>query len=157
MRSVYSRYFAIIFREGAHKVHYSDVIVNAIASQITSLEIVYSTVYSGTDQRKQHQSSASLAFVRGFHQWQVNSPNKWPVTRKMFPFDDVINSSPKLGVKVDVRNVFYQFRVWTTFSRCRWCAVCSSCYFRTQYIKHPNEHCNSKGNVKHLHYCSSVW
>ena len=61
----------------------------AIASQITSLTIVYSTVYSGTDERK-HQSSAPLAFVRGIQQWPVNSPHKEPVTRKMFPFDDVI-------------------------------------------------------------------
>ena len=60
-----------------------------IASQITSLTIVYSTVYWGADQRK-HQSSVSLAFVRGIHRWPVNSPHKWPVTRKMFPFDDVI-------------------------------------------------------------------
>ena len=60
-----------------------------MASQITSLTIVYSTVYSGADQRK-HQSSASLAFVRGFHRGPVNSPHKWPVTPKMFPFDDVI-------------------------------------------------------------------
>ena len=44
--------------------HYSDVIMGAMASQITSLAIVYSTVYSGADQRK-HQSSASLAFVWG--------------------------------------------------------------------------------------------
>ena len=50
------------------------------------------TVFSGADQRK-HQSSASLAFVRGIHWWPVNSPHKWPVTRKMFPFDDVIMSS----------------------------------------------------------------
>ena len=60
-----------------------------IASQITSLAIVYSTIYSDADQRK-HQSSASLAFVRGIHRRPVNSPHKWPVTRKMFPFDDVI-------------------------------------------------------------------
>ena len=62
----------------------------AMASQITSLMVVYSTVYSGADQRK-HQSSASLAFVWGIHRGPVNSPHKWPVTvRKMFPFDDVI-------------------------------------------------------------------
>ena len=42
--------------------HYSDVIMSTIASQITSLTIVYSTVYSDADQRK-HQSPASLAFV----------------------------------------------------------------------------------------------
>ena len=70
-------------------VHYNDVILGAIASQITSLTIVYSTVYSDADQRK-HQSSASLAFVRGIHREPVNSRHKWPVTRKMFPFDDVI-------------------------------------------------------------------
>ena len=45
--------------------------------------------FSRVDQRN-HQSSASLAFVRGIHQWPVNSPHKGPVTRKMFPFDDVI-------------------------------------------------------------------
>ena len=54
--------------------------MSAIASQITSLTIVYSTVYSAADQRK-HQSSASLAFVRGNHRGPVNSPHKWPVTR----------------------------------------------------------------------------
>ena len=43
----------------------------------------------GADQRK-HQSSASLAFVRGIHRRPVNSPHKGPVTRKVFPFDDVI-------------------------------------------------------------------
>ena len=72
-----------------HISHYDDVIMGAIASQITSLTIVYSTVYSGADQSK-HQSSASLAFVWGIHRGPVNSPHKWPVTRKMFPFDDVI-------------------------------------------------------------------
>ena len=72
--------------------HYGDVIMDAIASQITSLTIVYSIVYSDADQRK-HQSSASLAFVRGIHRGPVNSPHKWPVTRKMFPFDDVIMTS----------------------------------------------------------------
>ena len=53
--------------------HNNDVIMGAIASQITSLTIVYSTVYSDVDQRK-HQSSASLAFVRGIHRRPVNSP-----------------------------------------------------------------------------------
>ena len=60
-----------------------------MASKITSLTIVYSTVYSDADQRK-HQSSASLASVRGIHRGPVNFPHQWPVTWKMFPFDDVI-------------------------------------------------------------------
>ena len=65
--------------------------MGTIASQITSLMIVYSTDYSDADQRKR-QSFASLAFVQGIHWGPVNSPHKWPVTRKMFPFDDVIMS-----------------------------------------------------------------
>ena len=46
--------------------HYDDVTMTTMASQITSLTVVYSIVYLGVDQRK-HQSSASLAFVRGIH------------------------------------------------------------------------------------------
>ena len=69
--------------------HYNDVIMGSMTYQITSLTIVYPAVYSGADQRK-HQSSASLVFVRAIHRGPMNSPRKWPVTRKMFPFDDVI-------------------------------------------------------------------
>ena len=66
----YSRYW---------ETHYNDIIMGLIESQ---------TVYSDADQRK--QSSASLAFVRGMHRSPVNSPHKGPVTRKMFPCDDVV-------------------------------------------------------------------
>ena len=63
-------------------IHYNDVIMGAMVSQITSLTIVYSTVYSKCRSKKE-QSSASPAFVRGIHRWPVNSPHKGPVTRKM--------------------------------------------------------------------------
>ena len=76
--------------------HYDDVIMSPMAFQITSLTIVFSTVYSGTDESK-HQSSALLAFVRWIHRWTVNSPHKWPVTRKLFPLDDVIVALSKLN------------------------------------------------------------
>ena len=59
--------------------------MSALASQITSLTIAYSTVYSSADQRK-HQTPRP---------WPVNSPHKWPVTWKMFPFDGVIMRSQK--------------------------------------------------------------
>ena len=72
-----------------HKSHYNGIIMSVVASQITSVSIVCSTVASGADQRK-YESSASLAFVQGIHWWLVNSPHKRPVTQKMFPFDDVI-------------------------------------------------------------------
>ena len=63
--------------------HYCDFIIGTIAYRITSLTVVYSAVYSDAVHRK-HQSSALLAFVWGIHQGPVNSPHKWPVTRKCF-------------------------------------------------------------------------
>ena len=81
---------------GCTSGHYSDVLMGAIASQITSLVTVYSVVYWGAGQRK-HQSFASLAFVRGIHRRPVNCPHKWPITRKMFPFDGVITWAPGLN------------------------------------------------------------
>ena len=74
---------------GTEQVHYNDVIMNTMASQITSLMIVFSNVYSDEDQRK-NQRSASLAYVRGIDRSTVNSPHKGPVTREMFPFEDII-------------------------------------------------------------------
>ena len=73
-----------------------------LASQITSLMVVYSIVYSGVNQRK-HQSSASLAFVREIHRGPVNFPHKWPVTRKMLPFDDVIMSILAISRDISLR------------------------------------------------------
>ena len=86
--------------------HYGDVIMDTIVSPITNLTIVYSTVYSDADQRK-HQSSASLAFARGIHREPVNSPHKGPVTRKMFPFDDVImDVTARICVAVMITDCF---------------------------------------------------
>ena len=69
--------------------HYTDVIMGAIASQITSLTIVYPTVFF----RRRSKKTSKLR-VTGLCERSspvtVNSPHKWPVTRKMFPFDDVI-------------------------------------------------------------------
>ena len=91
--------------------HYNDMIMSAVSSQITSISTVCSSVESGAVQRK-HQSSASLAFVRGIHRWPMNSPHKRPVTRKMFLFDDVI-MAPQL------REVVYSWIV------CLWWRICS--------------------------------
>ena len=68
--------FQMFCYELKNDYHYiNDAIMSAIASKITSLTNVYSTVYSDADQRK-HQSSASLAFVRWIHRWAVNSPHR---------------------------------------------------------------------------------
>ena len=94
--------------------HYGDVIMGVMASQITSLTIVYSNVYSGADQSI-HQSSASLAFVWGIHRGPVNSPHKWPVTRKMFPFDDVIMNMPFPSLT---------YRDTNQHRKLSWCQLC---------------------------------
>ena len=73
--------------------HYSDVKMSMMVSQITGVSTVCSTVCSGADQRK-HQYYASLAFVKGIHQWLVDSPHKGPVTWIMFQFDGVTMSKP---------------------------------------------------------------
>ena len=65
--------------------HYSDIIMGVMASQITSLTIVHPAVYSGAEWKK-----TSRAFDQGIHRWPGNSPHKWPLARKMFPFDDII-------------------------------------------------------------------
>ena len=67
--------------------------MSAMSSQVTTLTIIYATIYSGADQRK-YQSSMSLAFVWGIHWWPVNSPHKGPVMKKMFPFDDDVIMKP---------------------------------------------------------------
>ena len=71
------------------KEHYNDVIMGAVSSQITGVSIVCSIVCLGADQRK-YQISASLVFVRGFQRWPRDSLHKGRITRKVFPFDDVI-------------------------------------------------------------------
>ena len=103
-----------LFIISEHWYQYSDVIMGAITSQITSLAIVYSTVYLGTDQRK-HQSSASLAFVRGIHRWSVNSPHKGPVTWKMFPFHDVIMNSLVKNTLICFVGAWYPFTMFIPF------------------------------------------
>ena len=132
--------------------HYSDVIMGAMASQITSLTIVYSTVYSSADHRK-HQSSASLAFVQGIHRWPVNSPHKWPVTREMFPFDDVIISCLfNWGMKIDSNFAYNIFkfiqlkqkicvrrRVYTRGSISQWSSKCQS----MAWLRYLNQYCSS--------------
>ena len=107
--------------------HYNDVKMSTIASQITSLTTVYSTVYSGADQIK-HQSSASLTFVWGIHRGPVNSPHKGPVKRKMFPFDDVImilsaalsvsGGSDYASISVSQWNCFWQKIQHLSFKPC---------------------------------------
>ena len=81
-----------------------------------------------------HQSSASLAFVRGIQRWPVNSPHKLPVTRKMFPFDGVIMISGSVwarnGEHVTILTSLFFFWIKLAFPE-RW------------YYYHPIHDCNT--------------
>ena len=105
--------------------------MSAMASEITSLTIVCWNIYSGTDQRK-HHSSVSLAFVREIHRWPVNSPHKWPVTRKMFPFDDVIMGECHKTLLIISKHwlewlgaIGHQAFTWTNVDKVLWCHMAS--------------------------------
>ena len=98
--------------------HYNNIIMSTMVSQIPSLAIVYSTVYSCGDQRK-HKRSASLAFGRGIHRWPVNSQHKGPVTRRVFQFDDVMK----------VFNKYFLIVPWKSLSAQRTCGAIYSCIF----------------------------
>ena len=100
--------------------------MSAMDIQITGASIVCSAVCSGEYQRK-HQSSTSLPFVGWIHQWPVHSPHKGPVTRKMFPFNDVIMKCTNISA---VNSFLAQFLVtehtlcqftthWTPFRKDR--------------------------------------
>ena len=101
--------------------------MGTMASQITSLTSIYSTVYSGADERK-HQSSASLAFVRGIHRGPVNSPHKWPVTRKCFHLMTSSCNSRKTAIARPLGRdlaAFQAFEIWTKFCFRIYCPVCN--------------------------------
>ena len=115
---IWGWYTEIIIAQGSCIFyHYSDVMTGAMASQIPGISIIYSSLGSGADQRK-HQSSVSLAFERGIHRWQVNSPHKGPVTRKMSPFDDVIMFIlPLEGINLSCIPKWKYFPCYWTFVR----------------------------------------
>ena len=77
-------------------MYHSDVMISAMASEITGVSIVCLTVCSGADQRK-HQSSASLVFVGEIHRWSVGFPHKGPVTRTCFHVRMLVIRSEKGG------------------------------------------------------------
>ena len=80
---------SIIAFSGIVYYHYSAVIMGTMASQITSLTIVYSTVNSAPI-KENIKAPHHWPSWGEFTGWPVNSPHKGPVTRKMLPFHDVI-------------------------------------------------------------------
>ena len=128
----------VLWDLGDNLDHYSDVIMGAMASQTTGLTIVYLTVCSSADQRK-HQSPVSLAFVRGIHRWPGNSPHKWPVTRKMLPFDDVIMLWQLLFEYIN-SNIFWKQKpkivMYDDLVKCSFCGWFDATKYRGIYRKY---------------------
>ena len=112
---------------------YNDVIMGATASQTTSLSVVYSSVYSDADQRK-HQN-----------RWPVNSPHKWPVTRKMFPFDDVIMTITILRPGFDSWELQYFISIYFHFYK--------QCYRTIS----TSESFNRSQNASNLHQFATLF
>ena len=147
-------------------VHYSDVIMSTLTSQITSLMIVYSAVYSGADQRK-HQSSASLAFMREIHQWPVNSPRKGPVTWKMFPFDVIMEQLTHIleggftgndwtnASEIALTDVMKCFSL-AALKLSKWQFLCQPVPQKLQY--HQNDNISiSVNNILNMYFVLSWW
>ena len=87
------------------------------------------------------KSTASLAAVRGIHRGPVNSPHKWPVTRKMFPFDDVVMCKGKSWFQLEYAQHINLSKMYASFIVVcdselgiwsRWCFV--ECLNNKRYI-----------------------
>ena len=136
--------------------------MGTIASQITSLTIVYSTVYSDADQRK-HQSSASLAFVPGIQRWPVNSQHKWPVMRKKFPLDDVImfwasNHSPDRRLTARSHEISKPLDLVLNFSNSSeiWQVSRQYCYQDTSKTSQWYDHYNIQSHSFKTKFCGKT-
>ena len=147
--------------------------MNTMASQITGVLIVYSTICSGSDQRE-HRSCASLAFVKRIHRGPVSSPHKGPVMQKIIPFDDIVMIQP------DSRPVCQQWlgaealkwscpsQWWLLFPHLHQSQLASWCYTNVTWVpwhlkSQANTHfvqqivrANTKENIKVPHYWSFV-
>ena len=129
---------ATVSRQSKAMDQYTDVIMCAVVSQITSLTSVHSTVCSGSDQRK-HHGSASLAFARGIYRWLVDSPHKGPVTRKKVPFDDVITTSDLCLFMLWIWHGEFVSLSFHTWSQYRY-YFSHTCYDSTLYLDKNNFH-----------------
>ena len=106
-----ARYKRCLWRNNSR--HYCDVIMGPMASKITSLTIVYSTIYSGADQRK-HQRSASLDFVRGIP--------RSPVTQRASNAENVSIWWRHNGTKAHSA----EFTLYSALMAIHWCIRCNS-------------------------------
>ena len=119
-------YFPAPLHRDIQKAHYCDVIMGAMASQITSLTIVYSAVYLGSDQRN-HQSSTSGP--------PMNSPHSWPMTGKMSPFADFIMAPFHRDIQKAFTDTFEQ-RFVNTFAIVNALSIYKSTKYLSKGVSH---------------------
>ena len=99
---------------------------------------------------KKHQSSTSLVFVRGIHQWLVDSPHKGPVMRKIFPFDNVIMSQPCSYRYCHVISMTLErvnMEMWYKFCDQTKQVSLAGWYLSTIRVTQVAEHWNLKSNI----------
>ena len=121
--------------------------MSTMASQITSLTIVYSTVYSGSDQRK-HQSSASLAFVWAIHRWLVNSPHKRVSNAENVSISWRHHDHMRYQIRHPMLCIFLSSEFWWPLNIKRPAAQISQ---RTSPISHDAPFCN-----RNVHTCMHI-
>ena len=99
--------------------HYNYVIMSAMASQVTSLTVVYSTVYSRRRSKKTSKlcvtgpcTGNSPVTGEWIHRWPANSQHKGPVTRKIFPIDDVIMYMKIIPAKNNANDRWTRYRIF---------------------------------------------
>ena len=115
-------FLGVQWKSKEHILHYIDVIMTTMASQITSLTVVYSTVYSDADLRK-HQSSASLAFVWGIHRCQVTEDSFEATQNDKYSLPRCTLSTPSIFLyKTHLSRQFY---CWSL--KCSWSITCRRC------------------------------
>ena len=124
--------------------HYNDIIMGTMASQTTSLTIVHSSVYSGADKRK-HQSSASLTFVRGIQPVTSEFPAQMASNAEMFPFDDVIMDDRHWSGPRAPRN---EEAFWVRHKSCRFKTVNITISTKNQPTNQPTKQTNKHTKVK---------
>ena len=135
--------------------------MGALTSQITSLPIVFSRVSLDTHQRK-HQSSASLASVWGIHRRPVNSPHKWPVTRKMFPFDHVIMNVASCSEVIarthicEHDDIMKRKHFQHSLHKGQWCRA-SYCFVVSMGNQNSELFCGYDCFTEYVHWLNAIW
>ena len=147
----YADMFNIPGANDALTLHYSSIIMSMMVSQIISAAIVYTTVCSGIDQRKQWKLHVT-GLCEGNSRWPVNSPHKRPVMWKMLPFDGVIMSFVSFLI-------LHLYLMWTCLKSLVQTAMYRMyiCVYPSMYLSFcPMTHPHSHSSITHRYGNTSL-